>query len=204
MQWFKDYLIDRYGHPLYRVPVSLPFSCPHRQRNHGRGCIFCAEDGARARHLRQHLDLPEQVREGIKYIHRRYGKQCGFIAYFQAFTSTNAQVEILRKRYTEVLEQADFPAVIVATRPDCLPKPVLDYLAELNEKYDFWVELGVQTAHDSTLELINRQHDFRTVQEAIAKLTDRGIRCALKGKGNRNYHTQFKPIIRMDFILAVE
>src|SRR5210317_1879416 len=107
-KFFKDYLIEKYGKPLYRVPVDLPFSCPHRISGGGKGCSFCPEDGARARHLRNNLDLKSQVKEGIKYVNRRYGDDCGYIAYFQSFTNTNAPVEELRKYYSEVLESVDF------------------------------------------------------------------------------------------------
>jgi len=176
--FFREYLEQKYGQPLYRIPIDLPLSCPHRQRDSGRGCIFCPEDGARARHLRHHLDLPGQVRAGIDYNRRRYGAKPPYIAYFQAFTNTNAPVPVLRQYYEEVLAQADFKMVIVSTRPDCLGDDVLDYLSELKQRYDLWVEMGVQSANDRTLALINRGHDFAAVQTAVRRLHERQIPCA--------------------------
>jgi len=176
--FFKEYLEQHYGQPLYRIPIDLPLSCPHRQRDSGRGCIFCAEDGARARHLRHHLDLPEQVRAGIAYVTRRYQAQPPYIAYFQSFTNTYAPVDTLRQYYDAVLSQADFKMMIVATRPDCLGDDVLDLLQEYQSRYDLWIELGVQSANDRTLQLINRGHDFAAVEQAVQRLHARNISCA--------------------------
>ena len=203
--FFKDYIVQKFGRPLYRVPVDLPFSCPHRITGGGKGCTFCPDDGARARHLRNNLDIPTQVSDGIKYLHRRYGKEIGFIAYFQSFTNTNAPVEELRRYYSEVLKCADFTMVIISTRPDALPDDVLDYLSELNREYDLWVELGVQTANDRTLEVINRQHDFQAVRSAVAKLADRGIKSAahvilgLPGEGPCEFRKTAEAIAELPF-----
>jgi uncharacterized protein len=176
--FFSEYLTKRYGHPLYRIPLDLALSCPNRVQNSGRGCIFCAEDGARARHLRHNLNLPEQVASGIEYVQRRYQAKAPYIAYFQSYTNTYADVAKLRELYLEALACTDFACVIIATRPDCLPVPVLDLLTELNEKYDLWVELGVQTAHNHTLELIGRGHDFQSVTTAVKALSERNIKTA--------------------------
>lgn len=178
MLFFSEYISNKYGRALYRVPVDLPLSCPHRIKNSGMGCIFCPEDGAKARHLKNNLDLEAQVKTGIQYVRKRYGKGVGFIAYFQSFTNTNAPLPELKNYYDQVLKSADFDMVIISTRPDCLPEPTLKYLSELNKKHELWIELGVQSAIDRTLELINRQHDFQCVKDAIAKLAKRNIKTA--------------------------
>ena len=178
LHFFKDYLIKKYGHPLYRIPIDLPLGCPNRENNFGQGCIYCAEDGNRARHLQYKLDIKEQVKSGIEFVKRRYNAQAPYIAYFQSFTSTHGEIDQLRSFYKEVLEQADFAMVIIGTRPDCLGNEVVCLLKEIAEKYELWVELGVQTSNDKTLELIRRGHDFKCVQEAVNKLDKAGISCA--------------------------
>jgi len=193
MYFFSQYLKDEYGKSLYRIPIDLPLSCPHRIANAGDGCVFCPENGARARHLRLNLDLQSQVSKGKEYIVRRYGEEVGYIAYFQSFTNTNASVHKLREYYSSVLKLLKFEMVIIATRPDCLPDEVLDYLSELNEEYDLWVELGVQSANERTLELINRQHDFKCVENSAKALHARNIKSAphviigLPGEGLNDY-----------------
>ncbi len=176
--FFKDYLTGRYGKPLYRIPVDLALGCPNRDRELRGGCLFCAADGSRARHLARQLQLPEQVARGIAFARQRYRAEPPYIAYFQSFTNTYAPVEQLRSYYETVLAQADFRLVIIATRPDALPEPVLDYLAELNRRYEVWVELGVQSCHDRTLQLIRRGHDFAAVRLAAQRLAERQLRTA--------------------------
>jgi len=178
LYFFSDYLNEKYGRPLYRVPVDLPFSCPHRMKKSGSGCVFCPEDGARARHLKNNLNIKEQINSGVKYVKNRYNTQSPYIIYFQSFTNTFGDISSIRSLYSEALSCEEFSVLITATRPDCLSDEVLDYLEELNEKYELWVELGVQSANDKTLERINRGHNFSAVEDAVAKLNSRNIKSA--------------------------
>ena len=136
LKFFKEYLIDKYGHALYRIPIDLPLGCPNRENNFGQGCIYCAEDGNRARHLKYKLDLAGQVKSGIDFASRRYGAKAPYIAYFQSFTNTHGTIEELRGFYNEVLSQADFKMVIIGTRPDCLGDEIIELLREIAAKYE--------------------------------------------------------------------
>lgn len=176
--FFSDYIQQKYGKKLYRIPIDLALGCPNRENRFGPGCIFCAGNGSRARHLARNLNLHEQIAKGIAFANSRYGAEPPYIAYFQSFTNTFAPVDTLRKLYSEALGMADFKVAIVATRPDALPEDVLDYLAELNSQYELWVELGVQTASDRTSAIIRRGHDFNTVRTAVNALAQRNIRTA--------------------------
>lgn len=175
---FSEYLYEKYGKPLHRIAIDLPLSCPNRDKPGGTGCIYCAADGNRARHLRHHLSLDKQVANGIDYVRRRYGENTGYIAFFQSFTNTYGAPHQLRAWYEETLALADFKMVIIATRPDCLGPEVLALLDELGQRYELWVELGVQTSNDQTLELIRRGHDFDSVRQAVTTLAEHGIKTA--------------------------
>ena len=98
-----------------------------------------------------------------------------YIAYFQAFTNTHAPVEVLKEKYEPVLKEEGVVGLSIATRPDCLPDDVVEYLAELNERTYLWVELGLQTVHQTTSDLINRAHDMQTYYEGVAKLRKHNI-----------------------------
>lgn len=192
---FSEYLKETHGRLMQRVPIDLGLSCPHRdQRTGAGGCLFCAEDGARARHLRKQLSIEEQVHAGVNYVRRRYGNDVGLIAYFQAFTSTNASPEVVRALFDRTLAMARFNMVVVATRPDALPEKTVDYLAELNDSLPLWVELGVQTANNATLQAMNRGHDFTAVTDACRRLDAAGIKTAahvilgLPDEGPDDYH----------------
>ena len=201
---FKDYLISKYGTPLYRVPIDLALDCPHRDKS-GNGCIFCSEDGARARHLTRHLDLKAQVSEGIKYVERRYKANGNYIAYFQSYTNTNASLHVLKQYYEQVLSLADFKMIIISTRPDCLPDDILEYLSELNNRYELWVELGVQSANDKTLKHINRGHDFSSVETTIYNLSGLKIKTAahiilgLPGENIDDYRNTIRKLSDLPF-----
>ena len=175
---YRQFLRQRYGQTIYRIPIDLGLGCPHRSGAEGQhGCIYCGDSGARAAHLRQDMSPREQVEAGISLAGERYAAT-GFLAYLQAFTATNAPTDELRRLYSEVLGLAAFKGIIIATRPDCLPADTVDYLSELRQSIDVWVELGVQTAHDDTLKHINRGHDFGTSVAAVETLAARGIEVA--------------------------
>lgn len=205
LHFFSDYLRARYGRPLQRIPIDLALGCPNRAGGYGPGCIFCAENGSRARHLARDLKLPEQVAAGIEYNRRRYGAEAPYIAYFQSFTSTFAPVDVLRRLYLEALSAAEFKVVIIGTRPDALPADVIDLLRELAEAYEVWVELGVQTANDRTLELIRRGHDFAAVGRAAAALEQAGIAAAahvilgLPGETGEDYLHTARELAKLPF-----
>jgi len=99
-----------------------------------------------------------------------------FIAYFQAFTNTHAPVSALRERFENVLLEEDVVGISIATRPDCLPEDVVDYLAQLSQRTFLWVELGVQTIFDDTAHAFNRGYPFETYLKAVAKLRAHKIR----------------------------
>ncbi len=200
----KDYFIRKYGFPIQRIPVDLGLSCPHRGEG-GGGCAFCSDDGSRARHLKAGMLLREQVARGVEYVSGRYGAKPPYALYFQAFTATNADAATLRKLYDDVLGMAEFNTVIIATRPDCLPEETVDLIAELNERYDVWVELGVQTANDDTLDLINRGHHFDAVRSAVTRLHERGIKVAahvilgLPGESSGDYLRTARKLAALPF-----
>ena len=92
-----------------------------------------------------------------------------YIGYFQAFTNTYAPVDVLKEKYETILELDDVIGLSISTRPDCLEDDVVEYLGELNERTNLWVELGLQTIHDSTSKLINRGHDYDEFFKRIRK-----------------------------------
>ena len=205
IRFFSDDIAARYGRRLHRIPLDLSLGCPNRPDRFGPGCVFCAEDGGRARHLARHLDLAGQVRAGIEFARSRYGGEAPWIAYFQAFTSTYAPLQRLRELYAEVLRAAEFKVVIIGTRPDALPPETIRFLAELARDYEVWVELGVQSAHDRTLELIRRGHDFAAVEDAVRRLHEAGISTAahviagLPGENEKDFYETARRLARLPF-----
>ncbi|MGE4564676.1 MAG: TIGR01212 family radical SAM protein, partial [Victivallaceae bacterium] len=205
LKFFGDELAVRYGRKLQRIPLDLAFGCPNRENGYGPGCVFCAENGSRARHLARHLDLASQVERGVAYVRERYRCEGPYIAYFQSFTSTFAPVERLRECFETALARADFKVVIVGTRPDALEPDKVEYLRELASRYELWVELGVQSASDETLRRIKRGHDFAAVEDAAHRLEAAGINCAchvilgLPGEGPDDFLATARRIAKLPF-----
>ena len=172
---YKDFLIERYGEALYRIPVDFGFGCTNRpELGSGAkapgGCTFCPVDGARAQQTLYANTIAEQVSEAIDFAKRRYRAR-KFMAYIQAYTATFASVLKQRERFSQVLAQFEFEALSIGTRPDCLSSATVEYLVELNQHCEVWVELGVQTSHDETLKRINRGHSWECSRDAILRLS---------------------------------
>ena len=171
---YKPWMIDRYGDALFRIPVEIANSCPH-----GR-CAFCTEQGARAQQTLQQESPTEQAEAAIQFSKRRYRAK-KFMLYIQAFT-TDLTASEQQQIIIDLLNQFDFLAISIGTRPDCLPPEALDFLEGLKTSgstpLEVWVELGIQTIHDQTLELIHRGHNWACSKQAIHDLADRGIHVA--------------------------
>ena len=112
-----------------------------------------------------------QFNEIKEKMHQKW-KSGKYIGYFQAYSNTYAPVEELRAKFEIILLQKDVCGPSIATRPDCLPDDVVEYLAELNERTYLWVELGLQTVHDQTGELINRAHDYECYVDAVNRFAN--------------------------------
>lgn len=170
------HLRQTFGHKVFKVALDAGFDCPNRDGTVAYGgCTFCSAAGSGDFAGDRHDDLVTQFHKVKEKMHRKW-KEGKYIAYFQAFTNTHAPVEVLRKKYETVLGLDEVVGLSIATRPDCLPDDVVEYLAELNERTYLWVELGLQTVHERTALLINRAHDFECYLEGVHKLRKHGIR----------------------------
>ncbi len=204
MRFFHEYLEDKFGRRVYRVTIDPGLGCPRGSALESR-CFFCDENGARAAHIHPGMPLQEQISAGIGFIRRNHGEACGLAAYVQAHTGTNSSPEKLEELYGSILASAGFDCLIIATRPDALPDGTVSLLGRLSREIELWVELGVQSANDETLRLINRGHDFRCVQEAARHLDAVGVNLAahvilgLPGEGRREFHRTAARISALPF-----
>ena len=170
---FGGDLQRRYGHKVHKLTLHGGFSCPNRDGTIGRGgCTFC-NVASFADETQQHHSIAEQLERQSLLVNRAKH----YLAYFQAYTSTWAEVQVLRSMYQQAVAQASIVGLCVGTRPDCVPDSVLDLLSEYHDKgYEVWLELGLQTAHDKTLHRINRGHDFACYQETTRRARARGLK----------------------------
>ncbi len=166
----SDYLKKRFGCKVHKVALNGGFSCPNRDgRIDTRGCIFCSEGGSGEFAGSHEKSITEQIEDGKKLVAEK-NKSGKYIAYFQAYTGTYAPYERLKKLYTEAIGHPDIVALSIATRPDCLPDEIIGLLSELNMIKPVWVELGLQTIHESTAKYIRRGYDLKIYDEAVRRL----------------------------------
>ena len=176
---FSDELKRVFGCKVQRISIDAGFTCPNRDGTlDTQGCIYCGGDGSGSYAIRRDLDIAAQIEDGKEVMRRKY-RANKFIAYFQAFSNTYAPVEDIRFLFEKALSVPDVVGIIVATRPDCLPDDVLDYLQELSRNNYLWLELGMQSMYDRSLELINRRHDHACFVDAVERSQVRGLKvCA--------------------------
>ena len=169
------YYRELFGEKVFKVSLDAGLTCPNRDGVVATGgCIFCSSRGSGDFAGDRRLELKQQFKEVKDRMHQKWPK-AKYIAYFQAFSNTYAPAEELRELYDAVLEEEGVVGVSIATRPDCLPDDVLDVLEELNKKTKLWVELGLQTIHEHTQQLINRAHSYEVFLEGVRKLRERNI-----------------------------
>ncbi|MBE5872510.1 MAG: TIGR01212 family radical SAM protein [Lachnospiraceae bacterium] len=175
-----DYLKGIYGEKVYKVALDGGFTCPSRDgRLDTRGCIFCSASGSGDFSISCHEypDIRLQLEKGISLFSAKRAPE-RFIAYFQAFTGTYAAPEYCRKLYLEALSHPKVCGISIATRPDCLSKPIFEVLDECRRLYPdktVWIELGLQTVHASTASYIRRHYPLETATDAILCLHEHSI-----------------------------
>lgn len=172
---WSRHLKDRFGFKVFKVALDAGFDCPNRDGTVAfGGCTFCSAAGS-GDFAGDRVDpIDVQFAEIRDRMHKKW-KSGKYMAYFQAYTNTHAPLEKLKEKFEAALAQEGVVALSIATRPDCLPDDVVEYLAELNERTYLWVELGLQTVHEKTAKLVNRAHDFELYKEGVQKLRKHNI-----------------------------
>lgn len=167
-------LRDHFGCRVQKINLDAGLTCPNRDGTVGvGGCIYCNVRGS-GTGLSQHYTITQQLERGKQRLRRRY-KAKKFIAYFQSFSNTYAPLEKLKRLYLEALAVEDVVGLAIGTRADCVNDSVLDMLTDFNGRTYLWIEYGLQSIHDRTLELINRGHDVATFVEAVERTRRRGL-----------------------------
>jgi len=172
---FGQSMLNKYGERVHKIAIDAGFTCPNRDGTIGRGgCTFC-NNTSFSPNGRKPTPIAEQIEAGRQVIRKRTGAQ-KYIAYFQAYTNTYADVEHLRTQYDMALSEPDVIGLSIGTRPDCVPIPVLDLLADYQDQgHEVWLELGLQSAFDDTLARVNRGHGRQEYETAVRNAQSRNI-----------------------------
>jgi len=172
---FGQDLLSRYGERVHKVSVNAGFTCPNRDGSVGRGgCSFC-NNSSFSPNSRTIAPIEQQIAAGREIIAKRTRARL-FLAYFQAYTNTYADVDRLKGNYDDALAQPGVIGLSIGTRPDCVPDVVLELLVAYRDKgYEVWLELGLQSSFDETLKRVNRGHGYGEYCRTLNAARERGI-----------------------------
>ena len=173
-QTINYYFRNTYHQKVAKIPLNAGFTCPNRDGTKGiGGCTFCSSMGSGDSILCFDDTLQKQYKEGLKRMQNKWPDCIGF-AYFQSYSNTYAPLAILKKVYDPFFKDPDIPGVAIATRADCLSDEIIDYLNHQDK--EVWLELGLQSVHETTMEKCNRKHSTQIVFYWIDKLKSTNIK----------------------------
>lgn len=176
-----SYLKNKYGKKMYKLSLNGGMTCPNRDgKVDTRGCIFCSEGGSGDFAASPMFTITEQIEDAKQLIEEKFSfpkndDSPRYIAYFQAYTNTYANISYLRKIFMEAITHPEIGILSIATRPDCLGPDVLELLSELNQIKPVWIELGLQTCHEKTADFIRRGYSLSVFEDAVNQLHKRQI-----------------------------
>lgn len=173
---YSDYLKNKYGEKVYKLPLNLDLTCPNRDGCIGyNGCSFCSEIGTGFESLSNTLDVKDQIKRNMVYIKKKYNAN-KFIAYFQNYTNTYLPINEFREAVIDSIEE-NIVEIDISTRPDCINNNYLDVLNNIKEQYgvNITIELGLQSVNYRTLDKINRGHSLAEFIDAVLRIKDYGF-----------------------------
>lgn len=172
---YASYIKEKFGTRVQKIALNPGFNCPNRDGKIGLGgCTYCNNQTFSPFYVQGLTPIAEQLEQGIAFFSKKYKCQ-KYIAYFQSYTNTYADIETLENIYYQALENPNVIGLTVATRPDCIDEKVLNLLQKISEKYYTVLELGVESCYDKTLKMINRGHTFLQAENAIKKAAAYGL-----------------------------
>lgn len=174
---YPNYFRRVFGERVQKLSIDAGFTCPNRDGKLSEGgCTFCNNDAFSPSYCQPEKSVGQQLDEGIEFHKARYRRASKYLAYFQAFSNTYADIDHLKKVYQPALDRDDVVGLVIGTRPDCIDERKLEYFARLSEQKYVIIEYGVESCYDRTLQRINRGHDFETSVKAIQQTHDYGIK----------------------------
>lgn len=171
-----NFFQKKFGERIQKLSINAGFSCPNRDGTISRkGCTYCNNEAFNPSYCSPKKSITQQIEEGISFHAKRYRRAGKYLAYFQTYSNTHANLNELKLKYEESLSHPSVVGLAIGTRPDCVDENKLDYLQKLSEKYFISIEYGIESCYNSTLEKIQRGHTFEQLKKAIEETRQRNI-----------------------------
>lgn len=172
---FPTFLKRFFTGKVQKISINAGFTCPNRDGTVGYGgCTYCNNQTFNPEYCRTEKPVSVQLEEGKRFFAHKY-PEMKYLAYFQAYTNTYGELEMLKRKYEEALAVDDVVGLVIGTRPDCMPDTLLDYLEALARRTFVLVEYGIESTLDRTLHRINRGHTWQTAVDAVQRTAARGL-----------------------------
>ena len=189
------YFKNKFGEKVYKIPISISgFTCPNIDGTKAKGgCSFCENDSFSPNlqekktkfKLNPNIEHNPFLENQLKQLEMQFiatkkrlenkFKAKKFIVYFQSFTNTYAPLSTLKALYEKALSFDDVIGLSIGTRTDCVTDDILDYLYEKSKQKEIWIEYGIQSFFQTTLDKINRADDVENMRYWIRRTKEKGL-----------------------------
>ena len=189
------YFKNKFGEKVYKIPISISgFTCPNIDGTKAKGgCSFCENDSFSPNlqekktkfKLNPNIEHNPFLENQLKQLEMQFiatkkrlenkFKAKKFIVYFQSFTNTYAPLSTLKALYEKALSFDDVIGLSIGTRTDCVTDEILDFLYEKSKEKEIWIEYGIQSFFQTTLDKINRADNIENMRYWIKRTKDKGL-----------------------------
>ena len=172
---YGSYIKMKFGERVQKISIDIGFTCPNRDGSKGYGgCTYCNNNSFNPDYCKPEVSISDQLQKGIEFFQRKRKIQ-KFLAYFQAYTNTYADVAVLKEMYLEALNVPGVIGLVIGTRPDCISDDVIELLADIAKNYYVSLEFGVESTNERTLIEVNRCHTYEETKAAYKRCANKGI-----------------------------
>jgi len=172
---FSSFIKSRFSERVQKISLDTGFTCPNRDGTKGiGGCTYCNNNTFNPTYCKPEKSITQQLNEGIAFFAKKYKTQ-KYFAYFQAYTNTYADIELVKELYLEAINHPSVIGLVIGTRPDCINQEIIDFLDELAKTHFISLEFGVESTLNRTLKAVNRCHTFEETKQAYELAKDKGI-----------------------------
>jgi len=172
---FSSFIKREFRERAQKISINIGFTCPNRDGKKGvGGCTYCNNNSFSPYYCKPKKSITQQLDEGISFFSGKYKTQ-KYLAYFQSFTNTYADINLIKDLYSEAINHPKICGLVIGTRPDCISEEIIDYLSEIANQYFVALEFGVESTMNSTLNTINRCHSFEETIKAYKLAENKGL-----------------------------